>query len=124
MVCPKNARERLPAILQHGGETMEVNSFSQQGLIAQDRVWIAAFVFAFLGLMVDGADLMFLSYSLSSLKREFGLSNVEAGALGSITLAGMAIGGIYGGWACDRFGRVRTVVWTIAVFSIGTAALG
>ena len=103
---------------------MEINSFSRQGLIAHDRVWIAAFVFAFLGLMVDGADLMFLSYSLSSLKREFGLSNVEAGALGSITLAGMAIGGIYGGWACDRFGRVRTVVWTIAVFSIGTAALG
>jgi AAHS family cis,cis-muconate transporter-like MFS transporter len=103
---------------------VEINSFSRQGLIAHDRVWIAAFVFAFLGLMVDGADLMFLSYSLSSLKREFGLSNVEAGALGSITLAGMAIGGIYGGWACDRFGRVRTVVWTIAVFSLGTAALG
>jgi AAHS family cis,cis-muconate transporter-like MFS transporter len=103
---------------------MEVNSFSPQGVVAHDRVWIAVFVFAFLGLMVDGADLMFLSYSLSSLKHEFGLSNVEAGALGSITLAGMAIGGIYGGWACDRFGRVRTVVWTIAVFSIGTAALG
>jgi AAHS family cis,cis-muconate transporter-like MFS transporter len=103
---------------------MEINSYSRQGLIVHDRVWIAVFVFAFLGLMVDGADLMFLSYSLSSLKREFGLSNVEAGALGSITLAGMAIGGIYGGWACDRFGRVRTVVWTIAVFSIGTAALG
>jgi MFS transporter, AAHS family, cis,cis-muconate transporter len=103
---------------------MEVNSFSQRGLIAQDRVWIAVFVFAFLALMVDGADLMFLSYSLSSLKQEFGLSNVQAGALGSVTLAGMAIGGIFGGWACDRFGRVRTVVWTIVVFSIGTAALG
>ncbi|ASL47886.1 Putative metabolite transport protein YjhB [Burkholderia sp. AD24] len=103
---------------------MEINSYSQQRLIAHDRIWIAAFVFAFLGLMVDGADLMFLSYSLSSLKREFGLSNVEAGALGSITLAGMAVGGIYGGWACDRFGRVRTVVWTIVVFSVGTAALG
>jgi AAHS family cis,cis-muconate transporter-like MFS transporter len=103
---------------------MEVNSFSQQSLVSHDRVWIAVFVFAFLGLMVDGADLMFLSYSLSSLKHEFGLSNVEAGALGTVTLAGMAIGGIYGGWACDRFGRVRTVVWTIAVFSIGTAALG
>lgn len=103
---------------------MEIDSLSQRGLIAPDRVWVAAFAFAFLGLMVDGADLMFLSYSLSSLKREFGLSNVEAGALGSITLAGMAIGGIYGGWACDRFGRVRTVAWTIALFSLGTAALG
>jgi AAHS family cis,cis-muconate transporter-like MFS transporter len=36
----------------------------------------------------------------------------------------MAIGGIYGGWACDRFGRVKTVVWSITLFSVGTAVLG
>lgn len=90
----------------------------------QDKTWVLVFGFAFLGLMVDGADLMFLSYSLSSLKLEFGLTNIEAGMLGSITLAGMAIGGIIGGWAADRYGRVRTVVWTIIVFSVGTAALG
>ncbi len=88
------------------------------------KIWIAVFIFGFLGLMVDGADLMFLSYSLSSLKKEFGLTSVEAGMLGSITLAGMAVGGIFGGWAADRFGRVRTVVWTIVLFSLGTAALG
>jgi AAHS family cis,cis-muconate transporter-like MFS transporter len=35
----------------------------------------------------------------------------------------MAIGGIFGGWFADRFGRVRTIVWTIAIFSIGTFAL-
>lgn len=103
---------------------MEVDSLAQRSPVAHDRVWIAVFIFAFLGLMVDGADLMFLSYSLSSLKQEFGLSNVEAGALGSVTLVGMAIGGIYGGWAADRFGRVRTMVWTITIFSVGTAALG
>jgi MFS transporter, AAHS family, cis,cis-muconate transporter len=91
---------------------------------ANQKIWIAVFVFAFLGLMIDGADLMFLSYSLSSLKKEFGLTNIQAGTLGSITLAGMAVGGIIGGWASDRFGRVRTVVWTILVFSVGTAALG
>ena len=67
---------------------------------------------------------MLLSYSLSSLKAEFGLTSVEAGSLGSFTLAGMAIGGIYGGWACDRFGRVKTVVWSIVLFSVGTAILG
>lgn len=88
------------------------------------RTLVIAFFFCFLGLLADGVDLMFLAYSLNSLKAEFGLSNFEAGSLGSITLAGMAIGGIYGGWACDRFGRVRTVVWTIVLFSVGTAALG
>ena len=55
-----------------------------------------AFLFAFLALLVDGADLMLLSYSLNSIKADFGLSTVEAGMLGSFTLAGMAIGGIFG----------------------------
>lgn len=89
-----------------------------------ENLWKIVFVFGFLGLMIDGADLMFLSYSLSSLKKEFGLTSIMAGSLGSITLAGMAIGGFVGGWAADRFGRVRTVVWTIVVFSVGTAILG
>ncbi|WP_019681867.1 MFS transporter, partial [Pseudomonas aeruginosa] len=88
------------------------------------RTMLIAFVFCFLGLLADGVDLMFLAYSLNSLKAEFGLSNFEAGSLGSLTLAGMAVGGIYGGWCCDRFGRVRVVTWTIVLFSIGTALLG
>ena len=91
---------------------------------AQDRMWMLVFAFAFLGLLVDGADLMFLSFSLSQLKAEFGLTNVEAGSLGSITLAGMVIGGLVSGWAADRFGRVRTVAWTITLFSVATATLG
>lgn len=91
---------------------------------AKSSTWVLVFIFCFLGLLIDGADLMLLSYSLSSLKAEFGLSSVQAGSLGSFTLAGMAIGGIYGGWACDRFGRVKTVVWSIILFSVGTAVLG
>ena len=77
----------------------------------------------FLGLMVDGMDLQFLSLSLSSLRREFQLTDIQAGSLGSYSLLGMAIGGLLGGWAADRYGRVRVVVWTILVFSIGTATL-
>ncbi len=92
--------------------------------VAGERIWIAVFVFSFLALMVDGADLMFLSYSLSSLKKEFGLSSVQAGSLGTVTLVGMAVGGIFGGWAADRFGRVRVTVWCIMIFSVGTAVLG
>lgn len=88
------------------------------------NTWKIAFIFAFLALLVDGADLMLLSYSLNSLIAEFGLTSVEAGMLGSFTLAGMAIGGIFGGWACDRFGRVRVVVISILLFSILTCGLG
>lgn len=88
------------------------------------RTKVLVFIFCFLSLLADGADLMFLSYSLSSLRQEFGLSSFEAGSLGSITLAGMAIGGIYGGWASDRFGRVKVLFWATILFSIFTAGLG
>ena len=92
--------------------------------IPPDRVWIIVLISGFLGLMVDGMDLMFLSYSLPSLMQDLQLSKVQAGSLASYSLLGMAIGGIFGGWAADRFGRVRVVVWTILLFSIGTATLG
>ncbi|MFW2000352.1 MFS transporter [Acinetobacter ursingii] len=88
------------------------------------NTWKIAFIFAFLALLVDGADLMLLSYSLNSIKADFGLTSVEAGMLGSFTLAGMAVGGIFGGWASDRFGRVRIVVISILTFSILTCGLG
>lgn len=89
-----------------------------------ERVWIVVLISGFLGLMVDGMDLMFLSYSLPSLMADLHLSPVQAGSLASYSLLGMAIGGIFGGWAADRFGRVRVVVWTIVLFSLATAALG
>ena len=91
---------------------------------APDQLWIVVLISGFLGLMVDGMDLMFLSYSLPSLMQDLRLSKVQAGSLASYSLLGMALGGVFGGWAADRFGRVRVVVWTIVVFSIGTGALG
>lgn len=84
----------------------------------KDQPWKLAFFFCFLVLLCDGADIGILSFTLSSLKEEFGLSSVQAGAMGSWSLFGMAIGGFFGGWACDRFGRVRIIVLATAVFSL------
>lgn len=69
---------------------------------SQNKIWILVFIFSFLGLLIDGADLLLLSFSLSSLEQEWGLSQFEKGMLGTYTLAGMAIGGILGGWLSDR----------------------
>lgn len=91
---------------------------------SQNKIWILVFIFSFLGLLIDGADLLLLSFSLSSLETEWNLSQFEKGMLGTYTLAGMAIGGILGGWLSDRYGRVKTVVGSILVFSIGTSLLG
>ncbi|MGF6266621.1 MFS family permease [Paraburkholderia youngii] len=91
--------------------------------VSQGR-WVLVFVLGYLALIADGADVMMYGLTLSRIKDDFGLTNVEAGALGSLTLLGMAIGGIAGGWASDRLGRVRVVAWALALFSLGAGMLG
>ncbi|NML96804.1 MFS transporter [Paraburkholderia sp. RP-4-7] len=88
------------------------------------RTWVLVFILGYLALLADGADVMMYGLTLTRIKDEFGLSNVEAGALGSLTQVGMAIGGILGGWASDRVGRVRVVAWALALFSLGAGLLG
>lgn len=88
------------------------------------NTWKLAFIFAFISLVIDGVDIMLLSFSLTSLKAEFGLTSFQAGMLGSSSLAGMALGGITGGWACDKFGRVKTIAWSVVFFSVMTCILG
>ncbi|MGB8420966.1 MFS transporter [Paraburkholderia sp.] len=88
------------------------------------NTWVLVFILSYLALLADGADVMMYGLTLTRIKDEFGLSNVEAGALGSLTLFGMAIGGILGGWASDRVGRVRVVAWALALFSLGAGLLG
>lgn len=88
------------------------------------NTWKWALLFAYFAMVVDGVDIMLLSYSLTSLKTAFGLSTLQAGALGSASLAGMGIGGILGGWSCDKFGRVRTIAHSVTFFSMATCLLG
>ncbi|MEK5777575.1 MFS transporter, partial [Acinetobacter nosocomialis] len=47
---------------------------------------MTAFILCFLILLADGVDLAFLAYSLTSIKAEFNLTTVQAGALGSWSL--------------------------------------
>lgn len=88
------------------------------------KTQILVFIFALIALIVDGTDVMMLSYSMVSLKAEFGLTSFQAGTFASFTLMGMLVGGIIGGWSCDRYGRVRTISVSVALFSIGTFLLG
>ena len=44
------------------------------------------------------------------------------GALTSLLLVGWALGGILFGFFCDRFGRLRTLMVTMVLYAVGTAA--
>lgn len=88
-----------------------------------NKKWKLAFFLCFLALVVDGADVMMLSLSLSKITADFGLTSVEAGMLGTVTILGMGIGGIFGGWASDKFGRVKAIAASVFLFSILTGLL-
>ncbi|MFT3905587.1 MAG: MFS transporter [Steroidobacteraceae bacterium] len=44
------------------------------------------------------------------------------GVLTSVLLLGWAAGGILFGWVCDRIGRLRTLMLTMLLYALGTAA--
>jgi AAHS family cis,cis-muconate transporter-like MFS transporter len=77
----------------------------------------------FVALVVDGMDLQMLALALPSLSKEFQLTTFAAGLLGTFTLAGMGIGGIFAGWLSDRIGRVRVTWWAVVTFTSCTGLI-
>lgn len=78
----------------------------------------------FLGWMLDGMDVMLFSFVMPTLIAIWGISQGEAGLLGTTTLLFSAFGGWLAGLAADRWGRVRVLQVTILWFSLFTFLSG
>ncbi|MGO1767653.1 MAG: MFS transporter, partial [Advenella sp.] len=65
------------------------------------------FIAAFGGWATDAFDFMVFTFVISAIIQLWGISNAEAGILGTITLLFSAIGGWGAGILADRYGRVR-----------------
>lgn len=76
------------------------------------------------GYAMDGFDLLILSFSLGAITLAFGLDPSRAGLLATATLIGAVLGGVVGGIASDRIGRVKVLSISILVFALFTAASG
>ena len=76
---------------------------------------------AHVGYMLDAADVFLYVFALNRIKAEFGLSNAHAGLVATTTLLAAALGGIAGGALTDRLGRTRMLVYTILIYSVGSA---
>lgn len=83
-----------------------------------------ALVAAALGWALDAFDVMLFSLTLAAVIKELGLTKLQAGALGSITLLGGAAGGLLFGWVADRFGRTRALMGSVLLYSAFTALCG
>src|ERR1035437_4992668 len=89
-----------------------------------DRKAVMVSAAVILAMIVDGMDLQFLALALPSFMKELNISPLLAGALGTYTLAGMGIGGVFAGWMADRVGRVRVIWWSVLFFSLCTGVIG
>src|SRR5215468_5335313 len=79
-----------------------------------------AFRAAFAGYMLDAFDLIVLTLSLTAIGATFDVGTGATGALSTVTLSASAIGGILGGLLADRIGRARTLMLSVAVYSLFT----
>lgn len=81
--------------------------------------WLALWA-AMFGFMLDAMDVLLYSFALQSIRSEFALSNEQAGLVFTYTLIASAFGGIVSGLAADRFGRQRTLIFTILLYSFAS----
>ena len=79
---------------------------------------------AWLGWLLDAFDVMLYSLLLSTLIREFSLTKMMAGLLGSLTLAASGVGGVAFGLLADRYGRRPALIASLLVYSGFTFACG
>ena len=86
------------------------------------RAW-RALAAAQLGWMLDAMDFLLFTYAVIQIREEFALSRPMMGALTSVALVASAAGGILFGRLADRYGRVRTMTWSILLYSGATAGL-
>lgn len=87
---------------------------------AQWQVFSSAYV----DWMLDVMDLILFSVTITYIITEFDGSLTTAGLIASMTLVASAVGGIFFGFIADRYGRTRSMVASILVYSIGTALCG
>jgi MFS family permease len=83
-----------------------------------------AFRAAFAGYMLDAFDLIVLTLSLTAIGATFDVGTGATGALSTVTLSASAVGGILGGVLADRIGRARTLMLSVAVYSLFTFLSG
>jgi MFS family permease len=71
------------------------------------------------GWALDAMDVTMLTFAIPAIKESLGINNnADAGLISTATLLTSAFGGWFAGALSDRFGRVRTLQFTIAWFAI------
>ncbi|MBF0674300.1 MFS transporter [Pseudomonas sp.] len=85
--------------------------------------WLVMCLCALL-LIFDGYDLFIYGVVLPAIMQEWGLTPLQAGALGSYALFGMMFGALIFGTLADRIGRKKGIAICFLLFSVATVLNG
>lgn len=88
------------------------------GYTAQDRRRILSA--ACLGWGLEYMDFMLPTLLAPEIEKGLGVSAGVFGTAIFVQLIGSAVGGLLFGWLGDRFGRRRTLIWAILIYSVAT----
>ena len=91
------------------------------GAPAPDRFPFKTWLIAFAGWTFDFYDLVLFSFLLVPIGHELHLTQTQEAWLLGVALGGSGVGGILFGYLSDLFGRRRIMMWTICLYSLGTA---
>ena len=87
-----------------------------------DRRSIMIVLLCFVLNMVDGMDVLIISYIAPALQKDWGAGPAELSIVFSMGLAGMALGGLGLAPLADRFGRRRMIVLAIGLMALAMVA--
>src|SRR3954454_10579637 len=74
----------------------------------------------FAGWGLDALDVQMFTLAIPAIIAAFGIDKTQAGLISGVTLVSSALGGWIAGAVSDRFGRIRTLQFTILWFSVFT----
>ena len=88
---------------------------------APERFPVKVWLIAFAGWAFDFYDLVLFSFLLIPIGHDLGLSATEEAWLLGVALGASGLGGILFGYLSDVHGRKNVMIWTICLYSVGTA---
>ncbi|MFV8214779.1 MFS transporter, partial [Streptococcus pluranimalium] len=81
--------------------------------LSLDKTNRRALISAIIASGTDDLNVMFLSFSMSSIMADLAINGAQAGWIATITNLGMLLGGLVFGVLADRYHKFKVFKWTI-----------
>ncbi|GAA1325428.1 MFS transporter [Pseudonocardia xinjiangensis] len=86
------------------------------------RAHVLILVLVAVGTLVNAIEEYDVGLAAPLIASQWSLSNAQVGLLTTVTFAGMAIGSLIAGVTGDRYGRRITMMYTLALYTVGALA--